>query len=147
MCGEMQEASSGIIVFRRFQNERRYLLLHYHYRGDYWDFSRGNIKKGEAAKEAAIRETKEETGLSVEQLRFIEGFEEKVKWHYRLRGKTIHKQVTYYLAESASEDVQISEEHVGYKWLGFEDALRILRYENSKKILLKAEGFLRNHVA
>jgi bis(5'-nucleosidyl)-tetraphosphatase len=141
----VREVSSGIIVFRLFQNERLYLLLHYHYKGDYWDFPRGNIKKGEAEKEAAIRETQEETGLSESHLKFAEGFEESVRWFYKIRGRAVHKQVTYYLAETQTENIKISEEHVGFKWLSFEDAIRLLRYRNSKKILSKAEAFLRDH--
>ncbi len=139
----MREFSSGIIVFQRSLSERLYLLLHYHYRGDYWDFPRGNIKNGETTRQAASRETREETGLSAEDLIFVEGFEESASWHYRLRGDTVFKRVTYFLAESKRDDVQISKEHIGYRWLGYADALRLLRYKNSRKLLLKAEEFLR----
>ena len=138
----MQEFSSGIIVFRRSLGDRLYLLLHYHYRGDYWDFPRGNIKKGETTRYAAVRETREETGLSADDLIVVEGFEESASWHYRRRGETVFKRVTYFLAESKREDVKISSEHVGHRWLGFTDALRLLRYKNSKRLLLKAEEFL-----
>ena len=84
----MKEHSSGIIVFRRTLDERLYLLLHYHYKGDYWDFPRGNIKAGETTKQAAIRETNEETGLPEEELRFVEGFEKTATWFYRSHGQT-----------------------------------------------------------
>ena len=138
----MREFSSGIIVFRRSPTERLYLLLHYRYRGDYWDFPRGNIKNGETTKQAAVRETGEETGLREVDVEFMEAFEESASWHYRLRGKTVFKRVTYFLAETEREDIKISSEHVGYRWLRFVDALRLLRYKNSKKLLLKAEEFL-----
>ena len=144
MCGKMREFSSGIIVFRHVLGERLYLLLHYHYKGDYWDFPRGNIKEGESAKEAAIRETREETGLSENELRFIEGFKEEVTWFYKFLGQTVYKKVTYFLAETETENVKISEEHVGARWLSFEDALRLLKYKNSKNLLVKAETFLKN---
>jgi 8-oxo-dGTP pyrophosphatase MutT (NUDIX family) len=142
-CIVMQENSSGIIVFRTVLGQRLYLLLHYHYKGDYWDFPRGNIREPETPRMAAIRETEEETGLSANQLRIVEGFEENVKWFYRLNEKTVHKQVTYFLAETENEDVKISEEHVGARWLSFEDALSLLKYRNSKKLLKKAENYLR----
>lgn len=138
----MREFSSGIIVFRRSLGERLYLLLHYHYKGDYWDFPRGNIREGETTRQAAVRETKEETGLSEDTLRFVEDFEESASWHYRRRGQTIFKRVTYFLAETESESVKISKEHTGYRWLGFGGALRLLKYKNSQKLLLKAEDFL-----
>jgi len=138
----MQEFSSGIIIFRRSSGERFYLLLHYHFKGDYWDFPRGNIKEEETTKQAAIREIREETGLSEEDLIFIEGFKENATWFYKSRGQTVHKQVTYFLAETEKTDVHISKEHVGFKWLNFKDALRLLRYKNSKNLLMKAENFL-----
>jgi 8-oxo-dGTP pyrophosphatase MutT (NUDIX family) len=139
----MRENSSGIIVFRRVLGQRLYLLLHYHYRGDYWDFPRGNIREDETPKEAAIRETEEETGLLAKQLRIVEGFEEQARWFYRLEGQTVHKKVTYFLAETENENVKISEEHIGAKWLIYEDALNLLKYRNSKKLLQKAEKYLR----
>ncbi|MCW4020338.1 MAG: NUDIX domain-containing protein [Candidatus Bathyarchaeota archaeon] len=139
----MQEFSSGIIVFRRYLGERLYLLLHYHFRGDYWDFPRGNVKEGETPRQAALRETGEETGISEGKLRFVEGFEENANWLYRSRGQTVHKRVTYFLAETGREGVRLSEEHVGFRWLNFRDALRLLRYKNSKKLLIKAEDFLK----
>jgi 8-oxo-dGTP pyrophosphatase MutT (NUDIX family) len=139
----MQENSSGIIVFRQVRSQRYYLLLHYHYRGDYWDFPRGNIREDETPKEAAIRETEEETGLSVDQLSVVEGFEEHAKWFYRLERQTVRKQVTYFLAETENENVKVSEEHIGAKWLNYKDALNQLQYKNSKKLLQKAENYLR----
>jgi len=138
----MQEFSSGIIVYRHSVGNRLYLLLHYHFKGDYWDFPRGNVKQGETTRQAALRETREETGLSADDLIFVDGFEESASWHYRLRGETVFKRVTYFLAESKTEDVRISREHIGYMWLGFTDALRLLRYKNSRKLLLKSEEFL-----
>jgi bis(5'-nucleosidyl)-tetraphosphatase len=139
----MQEISSGIIVFRRVSGERLYLLLHYHYKGDYWEFPRGNIREYETPREAALRETEEETGLSADQLRIFEGFEERARWFYRLKRQMVQKKVTYFLAETNIENVKISEEHVGAEWLSFEDALNLLQYKNSKKLLQKAEDFMR----
>jgi bis(5'-nucleosidyl)-tetraphosphatase len=139
----MREISSGIIVFRQVFSQRLYLLLHYHYKGDYWDFPRGNIREDETPKEAAVRETEEETGLSADHLRIVEGFEERAIWFYRLEKQMVQKEVTYFLAETNVENVKISEEHIGAKWLSFEDALNLLQYKNSKKLLQKAEDFLR----
>ena len=138
----MHETSSGIIVFRNADGRRLYLLLHYQYRGDYWDFPRGNIKDPETPRMAAVRETEEETGLSAGQLRIVEGFEESVKWFYRFNGEPVRKRVTYFLAETEVEGVRISEEHVGSRWLSYEDALGTLKYRNSKKLLKKAESYM-----
>jgi len=120
--------------------ERLYLLLHYQYKGDYWDFPRGNIKEQETGLQAALRETREETGLSENDLTFVEGFEETIKWLYRSQDQSIVKLVTYYLAQTKREDVRISGEHVGFKWLRFKDALQLLKFKSSRSLLRKAES-------
>ena len=40
--------------------------------------------------------------------------------------------------------VNISEEHVGYEWLTFEQAIDKLSFENSRNVLRKAQDFLFN---
>ncbi|MEM2129808.1 MAG: bis(5'-nucleosyl)-tetraphosphatase [Candidatus Bathyarchaeia archaeon] len=139
----MRENSSGIIVYRKENNQRLYLLLHYQYKGDYWDFPRGNIREGETPIETALRETEEETGLSPKDLRIIEGFKEHSKWFYSLNGQTVFKTVTYFLAETGNADVKVSEEHVGARWVNYSEALNLLKYKNSKRMLQKAESFLK----
>ena len=56
----LNETSAGAVIFRR-DNEIKYLILHYKFKGDYWDFPRGNIEKGETEEQTAVREIKEET--------------------------------------------------------------------------------------
>jgi len=117
----------------------RYLLLHYHYKTYFWDFPKGNIEKGESEEETARREVKEETGL--EDLKFIEGFKEKISYFYRREGEIVSKEVLYFLAKSEEERVILSKEHIGSEWVDYETAKSRLK-ENSKKVLEKANKFL-----
>lgn len=135
-----REFSAGAVVFRRAGEKTFYLILHYHFKGDYWDFPRGNIEKGETAQQAAKREIKEETGIN--EFKFVEGFAEKSEWFYQWKGERIFKQAKYFLAETKTKDVKISGEHVEHKWLEFDDAVKRLTYENSKRILGAAHRFL-----
>jgi len=118
-----------------------YLILHYHFKGDYWDFPRGKIEKGETEQETARREIKEETGL--EDIKFVEGFREITHWYYRWRGQNIYKEAVYFLAETKNSKVKISEEHLEFAWADFETAMQTLTYENTKAILKKAHKFLK----
>lgn len=133
-----REKSAGAIIFRR-NKEIKYLLLHYNYKTEFWDFPKGNIEKGESEEETVRREIKEETGI--EDIKFIPGFREKINYFYRREGKTIFKEVIYFLVETSVKEVRISEEHVGYSWLDFNDAKERLK-ENSRKILEKANKLL-----
>ena len=132
----LQERSAGVIIVTFNTSRIHYLLLHYG-RG-HWGFPKGNIEAEESAIQAAVRETEEETGLT--NLTVINGFREKIEYHYRRNQKLVHKEVVYFLAETtAKEDtVLLSYEHSGFKWVEFNEALKLLTYENDRHILQKA---------
>ena len=132
------EFSSGAVVFRKERNKIVYLLLHYG--KGHWDFPKGHIEKGETEEETAIREAKEETGI--EDLKFLDGFKEKIEYFFRQEGKTIHKMVIYFLAETKTKDIKISFEHSGFEWLDYEKALEKITFNNSREILKKAHSHL-----
>lgn len=134
-----KEQSAGIVVFNKRDNQIRYLLLHY--QPGHWDFPKGHIEGKETDEETAIRETKEETGLK--DIRIIPGFREDIKYYFRAEGRTIFKTVAFFLAETNSEEIIISPEHIGYKWLAFEEALKQLSFKNAKDILKKADEFIK----
>jgi len=132
------EKSSGAIIFRKENNEIFYLLIQYGL--GHWDFSRGLIEKGEKLEETAKREIQEETGLI--DLEFIPGFKETVKFFYKFEGKNIMKFATYFLVETKQREIKLSYEHNDFVWLPYEQALEKITYNNSKKVLTKAQEFL-----
>jgi|SRR3989338_3841826 len=137
----VQEKSAGTIMFRREKDgEFRYLLLHYKYKSDYWDFPRGNIREGETEEQAAVREIKEETGVA--DLIFVSGFKEKVSWFYQKAGETVYKEAVIFLAETKKKHIALSTEHIGYAWLSHERAGKMLRFKNAKNIFEKAHHAL-----
>ena len=134
-----KESSAGAIIFRKEGKQILYLLLHYQFKTDYWDFPKGNIEQGESEETTAMRETKEETGIK--NIKFIAGFKEKISYVYKKNGDTIFKDVVFYLAEAKSKEVKISFEHTGYEWVDYETAVKRLK-ENSRKVLMIANEFL-----
>jgi len=132
-----KEKSCGLILFRR-DKEIKYLLLHYEL--GHWGFVKGNIEKGEEEKGTISREVREETGIT--NFDFTERFKEDINYFYRREGKTIFKEVIFYLAETKEKEVKLSSEHIGFKWLGFDDALKQLTFKNAKDILKKANDFI-----
>ena len=132
-----RETSVGAVVFRGDGN-RKYLLLHYE--AGHWDFPKGNVEKGEMPENTARREIREETGI--EDITFIPGFDEKIRYFYKRQKKTIAKEVEFLLAETKSQKVMLSFEHTGFEWLSYDEASERITFRNSKDILKKAEGFL-----
>jgi 8-oxo-dGTP pyrophosphatase MutT (NUDIX family) len=133
------ERSAGAITFRNEEKKRLYLLLCYH--AGHWDFIKGNIEPGESEKNTVIREAKEEANL--EKIEFIPEFRETIRYFYKRGGQLVSKEVIFYLAKTEQKKVKISYEHKGYKWLPFEEAQRLLTFQNAKQILKKAEEFLK----
>ena len=133
----MPEKSCGAIIFRR-GGSSSYLLLHYE--GGHWDFVKGHVEKGESETQTVTREIEEETGIR--DLVFVEGYREPISYFYRRAGKTVKKEVIFYLVETKTQDVRLSREHVGFDWLTFERAMGRLTYKNARDTLQKAHEFL-----
>lgn len=131
------EKSAGAVVFRR-NEEIKYLLIQYGW--GHWEFPRGLVEKGESLEETAQREIKEEVGI--EDIEFVPGFKEWIKFFFKLKGKNIMKIATFLLAETKTKEVKLSYEHKDYAWLGYEEALDRLTFKNSKEILKKANDFI-----
>jgi len=130
--------SAGAVIFRRENNEIKYLLIKYGW--GHWEFPRGGIEKGESIEETAKREIREETGI--EDVNFVKGFKEWIKFFFKQEGENIMKIATFLLAETKTEEIRLSHEHDDYLWLNYEDALEKLTFDNSKKIIEKAHDFL-----
>lgn len=139
----IKERSAGAIVFYEEQGRPEYLLLHY--TASHWDFPKGNIEPGEAELETVRREVEEETGIR--ELKLMEGFRRLIHYFYRKGRGLVSKEVIFYLAESNTKDVKISWEHIGYDWLGYEDAIKRLTYKNSKDLLEEAHKTVTSVIA
>ncbi len=139
-----EERSAGVVLFRAepasSANEagRVFLLLDY---GRYWDYPKGHVEKGEDDLTAALRELHEETGVL--NPRLVRDFCHEITYFFRDRKKgLIRKTVVFFLAATESSEVTLSDEHVGYAFLPFEEALARLTYPNARGILQAAHDHL-----
>lgn len=134
----LEEKSCGVVVFRRENDSIVYLLLHYP--SGHWDFPKGKMEIDENPKQTAVREVMEETGIK--ELRFVDEFEEKIEYNFQHSGIPIHKQVTFFLAETLIHDVTLSHEHQNFIWLNYDDAMKKITFDNAKLIITKANKLL-----
>ncbi len=135
---EQEEWSAGVILYRRGRQGREYLLLRYE--EGHWGFPKGRIEREENLKEAACRELREETRIG--PVRLIPGFQGLIEYGLERDGKPTSKRVIYFLGETDQEAVCLSSEHTAYAWLGYQEALARLTFENSRLLLRQAEEFL-----
>jgi len=137
-----EQKSAGIVLFRNDSGKNEFLLLNYPQ--GHWDFVKGKIEQNETSHETALRETKEETGIT--NIEFVDGFEESVEYDFRFKKEDIHKKVIFFLAKTNEKKISLSHEHNDFVWLEYDDALKKTTFRNAKNVLSKANEFLLNTV-
>jgi 8-oxo-dGTP pyrophosphatase MutT (NUDIX family) len=138
-----KEISAGFIIYRRTKEGPEFLLLYHG--GSYWNFPKGKIEAEEKSLQAALRETREETGLRKIDLSIKKQF--RAHEHYTFfsgsRGK-VKKTVIFYLAETRRSQVRIiGGREKGCGWFRYKEARRLLKlHKDSETILKKANDFI-----
>jgi len=130
-----REVSAGGVVYRVEQGRPLFLLIRDSYRN--WGFPKGHLEKHELPEAAALREVSEETGLSDLVLR---GELATIDWHFRFRGKLIHKICHFFLMESenARTSPQREEGITACRWVPIDEALALISYANAREVLQRA---------
>lgn len=134
-----REVSAGGVVYRACEGGPLFLLIRDSYRN--WGFPKGHVEAGELPDAAAVREVAEETGLAVVVLR---GAIETIDWHFRFRGRLIHKVCYFYLMETASEATcpQVAEGITACRWVPFDEAVSLVSYANARMVLQRARDMV-----
>jgi 8-oxo-dGTP pyrophosphatase MutT (NUDIX family) len=140
-----REVSAGGIVFRRDEaGVARFLLIRDSYHN--WGFPKGHLEEAESPADAALRETAEETGLTD---LILHGPIRVIDWHFRFKGRFIHKYCHFFLFESkAGEPVPQEKEGItAARWCALDEALADLSYENARGVLRRAGDMAHTLVA
>ena len=139
------EKSCGAVVFTRTADGIEYVIVRS--LEGFHGFPKGHCEAGETEEETALREIREETGLTV---RIIPGFRLTDVYPIPKLPGTM-KQVVYFLAEYEGQNLRYQKEELtGAYLMPFDAARDTLHWENSKLILTKANDYIskmeRNHV-
>jgi 8-oxo-dGTP pyrophosphatase MutT (NUDIX family) len=112
--------SAGVVIVRKEAGTWTYLFLRA-YRN--WDFPKGIVEAGEDPLEAAVREAKEEAGITDLNFRWGRAYKETAP--YYSGGKKIAR---YYIAQTRQSGVTLSinpelgrPEHHEYLWLPYDE--------------------------
>ena len=156
-----RQISAGAIIFRREAGGGIKFLLLYHGR-NYWNFPKGKLEEGEQATAAFLREVEEETGLKRHDLKIMSGFRATDRYTF-LEGRTYYRRINhkahaerirgavlkiviFYLVETKKSEVVISEEHEGFGWFSYHEALRVSKYKNTQNIIKRANEFIQKNL-
>ncbi len=130
-------------IFRRAKNGLRFLLLKRAKTKLYehlWQGVAGKIESGETSWQAAVRELKEETGLSPKHIfvadhvsRFYEVYQDRINL------------VPVFGIEVDSSKVALSDEHCEFRWLPFDEAIQLLVWNGQKQGLCTVNEMVLNN--
>jgi bis(5'-nucleosidyl)-tetraphosphatase len=134
----LKEYSAGAVIFRRVAGQILFLILHYE--EGHWAASKGHLEKGENLEQTALREIREETGIT--DIRWIPGFKVEISYDQNKSGQLSHKFVTFFLAETRSQEVRLSVEHMEYAWLPFAKCYAKVTHESEKEVWQSAHDYL-----
>lgn len=136
---EPDERSAGFVLYSMDEGVRKYLLLHHRY-GGHWGFPKGHIEAGESEMTAALRETREETGIG--DIRPVADFRKVSRYHFHRGARPVFKENVYFLASAAYSKPVLSREHTQGEWLPYPEARERLTYDDVRHMLDEAEEFL-----
>ena len=131
----MIEATScgGVVIFRG-----KILVLYKNYRNRYegWVLPKGTVEQGEEYKDTALREVREETGVSASIIKYVG----KSRYSFTVSEDTVEKDVHWYLmmADSYYSKPQREEFFVDSGYYKFHEAYHLLKFANEMQILEQA---------
>ena len=132
------QKSVGAIIM----NAKNEVLIMFSSQNKYWEFPKGKMEHGEKELDTLKREVYEETGI--QRFRLNPGFRDYLRYTFRVGSKLIRKTVVYYMFKTGAQ-VQVSDEHLKFKWVPLSAVRKDLKHPNQRKLVDKIEEYLEEH--
>jgi 8-oxo-dGTP pyrophosphatase MutT (NUDIX family) len=131
MKTEHHRSAGGLVV------EGSRILLISTQEGRRWQLPKGHIEKGETPEQAALREVREETGVTGRVVAPLSGVE---YWFVEKGSRRVHKRVDYFLLSYVSGDTADfdTREVSGAEWFSWDEGIAKLSFENERKVVQQA---------
>ncbi|MFJ7915649.1 MULTISPECIES: NUDIX pyrophosphatase [unclassified Lysinibacillus] len=137
--GEVPIKCTGvaIVLLKKIENEYKVLLLKrstsvLH---NVWCYIGGGIEEGELAWESAVREVKEETGITKVLLYTTNKFDQI----YSPKENYIYVAPVFVGYVEEQQEVTLNYEHSEYKWLSFKEAIAMVSLPGNDEVLMSIE--------
>ena len=134
------EIAAGVVLV--YDSRPEVLLLH-EVAEDRWCFPKGHVDPGESLETAAIRETREETGIHEVRL---EGEVAQVSYRFfqPSRNRNVFKTTVYFLAQTLERVPHPEPIFDRTDWVSFDEAFVRLAYESDRATLEAAKRHFEN---
>ena len=109
--------------------------------GRRWQLPKGHIEMGETAEQAALREVREETGVTG---RVVAPLSEVEYWFVEKGARRVHKRVDYFLLDyvcGSAADFDAAEVS-GAEWFSWDEGIAKLSFDNERRVVLQAREIL-----
>jgi 8-oxo-dGTP pyrophosphatase MutT (NUDIX family) len=109
--------------------------------GRRWQLPKGHIEEGETAEQAALREVREETGVTG---RMLAPLSEVEYWFVERGARRVHKRVDYFLLDyvcGSAADFDAAEVS-GAEWFSWDQGIAKLSFDNERRVVLQAREIL-----
>lgn len=131
----MKEKSCGSIIFK--YDEEKLLFLVIKQTLGHFSFPKGHVEESESEKDTALREVKEETGFDIS---FVGDFREVITYSPK---PGVLKDVVFFLGNVIDGVMTPQKDEVSLiEWLSYEDALKVVTYDDDKNVLKKAYEYI-----
>ncbi len=132
----INDRSYGVIPIRQRDGVLEFLLIQ-HRGSRHWSFPKGHKEGTESDLAAAQRELAEEVGILTVKIFDQHRFLERYSW--KSRGHRHHKVVTFYVGIVRQHRLRLQREEIRRsQWASFEQALQILTFPETKRLLQRA---------
>lgn len=137
------ERSAGGVLMRRYQDASQVCLIQVATRGGNpsWRLPKGWIEPHETPEQAAVRETREETGCLGDIVRELS----EIEYWYTRRGDRpgervrVKKIVKFFMMRYLRGTIEDHDQEVeDVRWFSFEEGLNEISYDAEKRVLQEA---------
>lgn len=109
-----------------------------------WSLPKGHLEEGETARQAAVREVREETGIDGSVLRELGA----IDYWFVVENRRVHKTVHHFLLEAvggelSDEDVEVTE----VAWVPLGELDQLLAYTDERRLVRRAVRLLESETA
>lgn len=146
---QKQPRSVQVVIFAETDCGREFLLLRRIAScGGFWQSVTGSLEDEETHPETAVREVREETGISVSpedliDLQLLNSFEIAPQWRSKYAPGVTQNTEVCFAIEVGKCAVRVDAiEHDAWAWVGYDQAMQLLHWESGKRALASLAGML-----